>query len=211
MSNSGRMSIPLARRSPFSRRAWLPVAYIDRCSGRRRAQQPRYRNAVRQGPGASQRAGKTIEAEQPLDAVADDKAKRAEGMQDAAAAYRNLASIASSPIRRARFTRRRPFEHRVATISGRSGLASQSHAKRRVRSLTGAVALLLYCCFGQSASAQPLWVVCHERSRSTWLHVTVREMKEGPSSSAIMSPRESSRRRCTTSGLFVLRRRHHRS
>src|SRR5215468_9084194 len=40
------------------------------------------------------------------------------------------------------------------------------------------------------ASAQqlrPLRVVCHERSWSIQLHVTVREMKEGPSGSAIRS------------------------
>jgi len=33
----------------------------------------------------------------------------------------------------------------------------------------------------------PKWVVCHERSRSTRLRATVREMKEGPSGSAIRS------------------------
>jgi hypothetical protein len=33
----------------------------------------------------------------------------------------------------------------------------------------------------------PVWVVCHERRRSTRLRATVREMKEGPSRSAIMS------------------------
>jgi len=33
----------------------------------------------------------------------------------------------------------------------------------------------------------PLRVVCHERSRSTRLRATVREMKEGPSGSAIRS------------------------
>ena len=33
----------------------------------------------------------------------------------------------------------------------------------------------------------PLWVVCHERSRSIRLRVTVREMKAGPSGSAIRS------------------------
>ena len=33
----------------------------------------------------------------------------------------------------------------------------------------------------------PLMVVCHERSRSTRLRATVREMKEGPSGSAIRS------------------------
>ena len=31
----------------------------------------------------------------------------------------------------------------------------------------------------------PLWVVCHERSRSKRRRATVREMKEGPSGSAI--------------------------
>ena len=31
----------------------------------------------------------------------------------------------------------------------------------------------------------PKWVLCHERSRSTRLRVTVLEMKEGPSGSAI--------------------------
>jgi hypothetical protein len=31
------------------------------------------------------------------------------------------------------------------------------------------------------------WVVCHERSRSTRLRETVREMEEGPSGSAIRS------------------------
>src|SRR5882672_7909654 len=39
----------------------------------------------------------------------------------------------------------------------------------------------------QLASRVPLWVVCHERSRSTRLRATVREMKEGPSGSAIRS------------------------
>jgi hypothetical protein len=33
----------------------------------------------------------------------------------------------------------------------------------------------------------PHWVVCHERSRSTRLRETVREMEEGPSGSAIRS------------------------
>jgi hypothetical protein len=33
----------------------------------------------------------------------------------------------------------------------------------------------------------PAWVVCHERCRSTRLRATVREMKEGPSGSAIRS------------------------
>jgi hypothetical protein len=35
--------------------------------------------------------------------------------------------------------------------------------------------------------AFPFRVVCHERSRSTRLRATVREMKEGPSGSAIRS------------------------
>ena len=38
-----------------------------------------------------------------------------------------------------------------------------------------------------SQSELPKWVVCHERSRSTRLRATVREMKEGPSGSAIRS------------------------
>src|SRR5205823_10890031 len=39
----------------------------------------------------------------------------------------------------------------------------------------------MFCLF------RPPWVVCHERSRSIRLRVTVREMKEGPSGSAIRS------------------------
>ena len=31
----------------------------------------------------------------------------------------------------------------------------------------------------------PIWVVCHERSRSKRRRTTIREMKEGPSGSAI--------------------------
>jgi hypothetical protein len=60
------------------------------------ATDPRYAKALE-----LLKAGKITEAEQPLNAIAEDKAKRASNVQDAAAAYRNLASIAaiSDPAR----------------------------------------------------------------------------------------------------------------
>jgi hypothetical protein len=44
------------------------------------------------------------------------------------------------------------------------------------------------CCVATCAGSPcPKRVLCHERSRSTRLRATVREMKEGPSGSAIRS------------------------
>jgi len=43
------------------------------------------------------------------------------------------------------------------------------------------------CSTANLAGRLPEWVVCHERSRSIRLRVTVREMKAGPSGSAIRS------------------------
>ena len=45
----------------------------------------------------------------------------------------------------------------------------------------------LYILTDPRACVGPEWVACHERSRFTRLRATVREMKEGPSGSAIRS------------------------
>ena len=45
----------------------------------------------------------------------------------------------------------------------------------------------MLCVTAKSVARLLEWVVCHERSRSIRLRVTVREMKAGPSGSAIRS------------------------